>query len=53
MDFYDHHGFLLRTDRFPARRTATDDDVINPGATVILKVIKPAAAKTYRAWLVK
>ena len=50
MDFYDHHGFLLRTDRFPAHRTATDDDVINPGTTAVLKVTKPATAKTYRVW---
>ncbi len=53
VDFYDDLGFLLRTDRFPARRTATGDDVINPGATATLKVAKPAAAKTYHVWLVK
>ena len=53
VDLYDGQGFLLRTDRFPARRTATGDDVMNPGATAILKVTKPAAAKTYRVWLVK
>jgi hypothetical protein len=53
VDFYDDQGFLLRTDRFPARRTATGDDVMNPGATAILKVTKPTAAKTYRVWLVK
>ena len=29
------------------------DDVMNPGATDVLKVTKPAAAKTYRVWLVK
>jgi len=53
VDFYDDLGVLLRTDRFPARRTATGDDVINPGATATLKVTKPAAAKTYHVWLVK
>ena len=53
VDFYDDQGFLLRTDRYPARRTATGDDVMNPGATAILKVTKPTAAKTYRVWLVK
>lgn len=53
VDFYDDQGFLLRTDRFQARRTATGDDVMNPGATAILKVTKPTAAKTYRVWLVK
>jgi hypothetical protein len=53
VDFYDNQGSLLRTERFPARRTATGDDVMNPGATAILKVSKPPAAKTYRVWLVK
>lgn len=53
VDFYNDQGFLLRTDRFPARRTATGDDVMNPGATAVLKVTKPTAAKTYRVWLVK
>jgi hypothetical protein len=33
LDFYDHQDFLIRTDRFPARRTATGDDVMIPGAT--------------------
>ena len=42
VDFDDGQGFLIRTDRFPARRTATGDDVMNAGATVVLKVPKPA-----------
>jgi hypothetical protein len=53
VDFYGDQGFLIRTDRFQARRTATGDDVMNPGATAILNVANPAAAKTYRVWLVK
>ena len=53
VDFYDDQGVLIRTDRFPARRTATGEDVMNPGARAVLKVTKPAAAKTYRVWLVK
>ena len=53
VDFYENQGFLIRTDRFLARRTATSDDVTHPGATAILKVTKPAAAKTHRVWLVK
>ena len=53
VDFYDEQGFLIRTDRHPARRTATGDDIMNPGATAVLKVPRPAAAKTYRVWLVK
>jgi hypothetical protein len=53
VDFYDDQGLLIRTDRYPARRTPSGDDVLNPGAIAILKVPKPAAAKTYRVWLVK
>jgi len=53
VDFYDEQSFLIRTDRYTARRTATDDDVMNPGTMAVLKVTKPAAAKTYRVWLVK
>jgi len=53
MDLYDDQGYLIRTDQFPARRTATGDNVMNPGATAVLKVTKPAAAKTYRVWLVR
>jgi len=53
VDFYGDQGFLIRTDRFPGCRTAMGDDVMNPGATAILKVTKPAAAKTHRVWLVK
>ncbi|HLZ35727.1 MAG TPA: hypothetical protein VKP13_17115 [Nitrospira sp.] len=53
VDFYDEQGLLLRTDRYPARRTATVDGVMNPGAVAILNVPRPAAAKTYRVWLVK
>jgi hypothetical protein len=46
VDFYDDQGFLLCTDRSLVRRTATSDDVMNSGATAVLKVTKPAAAKT-------
>jgi hypothetical protein len=53
VDFYDEQGLLIRTDRYPARRTPSGDDVLNPGAVAVLKVTKPAAAKTYRVWLVK
>ncbi len=37
----------------PSSRINTSDDVMSPGATAILKVTKPEAAKTYRVWLVK
>ncbi|MDO8354889.1 MAG: hypothetical protein Q7U76_00660 [Nitrospirota bacterium] len=53
VDFYDGQGLLIRTDRFPARRTASGEDVLNPGAVAILKVAKPAGTKTHRVWLVK
>ena len=53
LDFYDHQGFLIRNERFPARRTVEGDDVMYPGAIAVLKVAKPAATKTYRVWLVK
>jgi hypothetical protein len=54
VDFYDDQGFLIRNGRFPARRTATGDDIMSPGTTaVILKVTKPAAAKIHRVWLVE
>lgn len=51
--FYDEQGSLIRTEHPPARRTPTDDDVMNPGATVVLKVVKPTASKICRAWLVR
>ena len=46
------------TEQYYGRSICTDpfnlvDDVVNPGATAILKVTKPAAAKTHRVWLVK
>jgi hypothetical protein len=53
VDFYDAQGLLMKTERYPARRTVTGDDVMNPGAIAVLKVSKPAGSKTYRAWLVK
>ncbi|MDF0644869.1 MAG: DUF72 domain-containing protein [Nitrospira sp.] len=53
VDFYDDQKFLIRTERYPARRNASGDDVMNPGATGVLRVPKPLAAKTYRVWLVK
>jgi hypothetical protein len=53
VDFYDDHGMLIKTDRFPARKTPTGEDILNPGAVAVLKVARPAAAKTYRVWLVK
>ncbi|MGA6829362.1 hypothetical protein ACO9S2_17360 [Nitrospira sp. NS4] len=53
VDFYDDQGILLRTDRYPARRTSAGDDILNPGSVAMLKIAKPMAAKTYRVWLVK
>jgi hypothetical protein len=53
VDFYDEQGFVIHAERHPARRTPAGDDVMNPGATAVLKVSRPAAAKTFRVWLVK
>ncbi len=53
VDFYDDQDLLIRTERYPARRTPGGDDVMNPGAVAVLKVPRPTAAKTYRVWLVK
>lgn len=53
VDFYDEQGSLIRSERHPARRTPTGDDVMNPGEIALLKVARPAAAKTYRVWLVR
>ena len=53
VDFYDEQGTLLRSTRYPARRTAGGDDVMNPGEVGTLKVAKPLNTKTFRVWLVK
>ncbi len=53
VDFLDEQGSLIRTDRYPAHRTPTGDDVMNPGEVGIRKIIKPSSAKAYRVWLVK
>lgn len=53
VDFYDEQGILVRSSRHPARKTATGDDVMNPGEVGILKIAKPLNAKTFRVWLVK
>lgn len=53
VDLYDHQNFLIKTDRYPARKTPSGDDTMNPSALGLLKVAKPPAAKTYRVWLVK
>ena len=53
VDFYDDQGLLIHSERYQARRTAAGDDVMSPGAVGMLQIPKPAAAKTYRVWLVK
>ncbi len=53
VDFYDDQGFLIKSERYPARKSSTGEDTMNPGAVAVLKVDNPAAAKTYRVWLVK
>jgi hypothetical protein len=53
VDFYDDQGVLIHSERYEARRTATGEDVMSPGAVGMLQIAKPAGAKTYRVWLVK
>lgn len=53
VDFYDEQGVLVRSSRHPARKTATGDDVMNPGEVGTLKIAKPLNAKSYRVWVVK
>lgn len=53
VDFYDAQGGLLRSARYPARKTETGDDVMNPGEVGTVKVAKPLNTKTYRVWVVK
>lgn len=53
VDFYDAQGFLIQSERYAARRTATGDDVMSAGSIGTLLVAKPARGKTYRVWLVK
>ncbi len=53
VDFYDEQGILIRSSRHPARKTATGDDVMNPGEVGTLKIAKPLGAKSYRVWVVK
>ena len=53
VDFYDDQGVLIRTDRYPARKTKTGDDVMNPGEIGVHRIAKPLNAKTYRVWVVK
>lgn len=53
VEFYDADGVLIRTYRYPARRTLSGDDIMQPGQIGVLKVPRPLQAKTYRVWLVK
>lgn len=53
IDFRDAQGTVVRTDRYPARRTASGEDVLNPGEIRTLKVHKPLNAATYRVWVMR
>ncbi len=53
VDFYDEQGTLIRTDRYPARKTLSGEDIMHPGEIGIRKVTKPLMARSYRVWLVK
>lgn len=53
VDFFDEHGLLIKSVRHPARRTRTQEDVMQSGAIGSVKLPKPLRAKSYRVWLVK
>ncbi|HXF91222.1 MAG TPA: hypothetical protein VNK46_00580 [Nitrospiraceae bacterium] len=53
VDFYDEQGTLIRSERYPARKTESGDDVMNPGEIGVRKIAKPLNAKSYRVWVVK
>jgi hypothetical protein len=53
IDFYDRQGLPLRSDRHPARKTPSGDDVMNPGEIGVHKFPKPENAASFRVWLVK
>ena len=52
IDFYDEQGQPIRSERYPARKTAYGE-VMNPGEIGRHKFAKPPGTKSYRAWLVK
>jgi hypothetical protein len=52
IDFYDEQGQPIRSERYPARKTAYGE-VMNPGEIGRHKFTKPPGTKSYRAWLVK
>jgi hypothetical protein len=52
IDFYDEQGLPIRSERFPARKTAYGE-TMNPGEIGRHKFAKPPGTKSYRAWLVK
>lgn len=53
VDFYDAQGVLIRTDRYPARKTTSGEDVMYAGEIRTRKIAKPLNAKSYRVWVVK
>lgn len=52
IDFYDEQGLPIRSERYPARKTAYGE-TMNPGETGRHKFTKPPGTKSYRTWLVK
>ena len=51
--FFPSQHFFISYLLFPPHKTATGEDVMNPGEVGTLKVARPLNAKTYRVWLVK
>jgi hypothetical protein len=53
IDFYDSTGALTGSDRYPARKTSSGEDIMAVGRTGVVTFKKPANARSYRVWLVK
>jgi len=53
IDFYDSKGVLTGSDRYPARKTSTGEDIMAAGRTGVITFKKPVNARSYRVWLVK
>ncbi len=53
IDFYDDTGLLTGSDRYPARKTTSGEDIMTAGRIGVIKFKKPLNARSYRVWLVK
>lgn len=53
IDFYDDNGVLTGSDRYPARKTSSGEDIMTAGRIGIIKFKRPLNTRSYRVWLVK